>query len=38
MLNGPEVEHASIDENLKGAYAALLDHIGSIQNAGDMAN
>ena len=34
MLDGPEVEAASIDPQLKTAYAALVAQIGSVQTAG----
>lgn len=38
MLDGPEVEHASIDPALKSAYSALISQIGSVQTAGSVAN
>ena len=37
MLDGPEVEHESIDPALKTAYSALVAQIGSINTAGSMA-
>lgn len=38
MLDGPEVEHASIDPALKSAYSALISQIGSVSTAGSVAN
>lgn len=38
MLDGPEVEHASIDPALKTAYSALISQIGSVSTAGSVAN
>ena len=38
MLNGPEVEYASIDPALKTAYSALISQIGSVSTAGSVAN
>ena len=38
MLDGPEVEHASIDPALKNAYSALISQIGSVSTAGSVAN
>ena len=38
MLDGPEVEYASIDPALKTAYSALISQIGSVSTAGSVAN
>ena len=38
MLDGPEVEHASIDENLKTAYSSLINQIGDVYTAGSVAH
>lgn len=38
MFDGPEVESSLIDKNLKSAYAALIDQIGSIRTEGSVAN
>lgn len=38
MLDGPEVEHASIDPELRSAYSALVSQIGSVNTAGSVAN
>jgi hypothetical protein len=38
MLDGPEVEHASIVPALKTAYSALISQIGSVSTAGSVAN
>ena len=37
MLDGPEVEHKSIDPQLKTAYSSLINQIGSVSQAGSMA-
>ena len=38
MLDGPEVEYASIDPALKSAYTALINQIGSVSTEGSVAN
>lgn len=38
MLDGPEVEHASVDENLKTAYSSLISQIGDVYTAGSVAH
>ena len=38
MFDGPEVESSLIDKNLKSAYAALINQIGSIHTEGSVAN
>ena len=38
MFDGPEVEASSIDPQLKNAYKALISQIGTIQQAGSVAN
>ena len=38
MLDGPEVEHASVDENLKTAYSSLISQIGDVSTAGSVAH
>jgi hypothetical protein len=38
MLDGPEVEHASVDENLKTAYSSLISQIGEVSTAGSVAH
>jgi hypothetical protein len=38
MLDGPEVEHASVDKNLKTAYSSLISQIGNVSTAGSVAH
>lgn len=37
MLDGPEVEHSSVDPVLKNAYSILVNQIGSVSSVGSVA-